>query len=218
MENFPSNAHQPKIAKPELKTDQPEEPRAQPVVTGTVVRRKKSPIKKFTEMMFGDTKGIGSAVVMEILLPAMRDMVFEAGKDAMERTLYPDARGSGYRRGISSNGHVNYRAMSGGLVAKAVSLHQDARQPLSRRARSTHNFDEIVLASRREGEDVLAQMFGVVERFEVVTVADLYEMVKLDTSYVDRKFGWNAALLASAGVSRVKEGYLLDLPRPAELD
>lgn len=217
MENFPSNAHRPKTVTPEQpKTETPEKPRVQRVVEGNVIRRKKSWGKRFVETFFGDTKGIGSAVVSEILIPAARDMVFEAGKDAMERALFPDARGSGHRR-HKVGGQTNYRAF-GGIAAKAVAFREDPRPSLSNRARATHNFDEIVLGSRREGESILAQMFEVIERFDAVTVADLYEMVGIKPDYPDRKYGWTAASLAGAGVDRVKEGYLLDLPRPEDLD
>lgn len=215
MENFPSNAHNPKTVKPEQPKQ--EQPRVQRVVEGEVIRRKKSLGKRFTETFFGDTKGIGSAILMEILIPSARDMLFEAGKDALERTMYPDARGAGHRRGSSRGGPTNYRAF-GGIAAKAVAFRDDPRPSLSRRARATHNFDEIVLASRREGESILAQMFEVIERFDAVTVADLYEMVNIEPSYTDRKFGWTGPMLSGAGVDRVKEGYLLDLPRPEALD
>ncbi len=217
MENFPSNAYNPKTVRPEPKADKPaEEPRVTRVVEGQVIRRKKPLGKRFVESFFGDTKGIGAAVVSEILIPAARDMVFEAGKDAMERALFPDARGPGHRRsrpGVPTN----YRAF-GGIAAKAVAFKEDPRTPMSRRARATHNFDEIILASRREGESILAQMFEVVERFDVVTVADLYEMVAIEPAYTDRKYGWSGPMLSGAGVDRVKEGYLLDLPRPEPLD
>lgn len=216
MENFPSNAHKPKSVTPEKpKTD---EPRVQRVVEGEVIRRKKSLGKRFMETFFGDTKGIGRAVLEEILIPTAREMVFEAGKDALDRALFPDARGIGHRRGSSRGGPTNYRALSGGIAAKAIAIRDDPRPALSRRARATHNFDEIILNSRREGEDILAQMFEVVERFDAVTVADLYEMVNIDANYTDRKFGWTGPMLSGAGVDRVKEGYLLDLPRPEALD
>jgi len=219
MENFPSNAHHPKKVNPATaNTEKPaEQPRVTRVVEGEVIRRKKSIGKRFLESYFGDTKGIGRAVLDEILIPKAREMVFEAGKDALDRALFPDPRGVGHRRGSARGGVTNYRAF-GGAVAKAVAFREDPRQSLSHRARATHNFDEIILSSRREGESILAQMFEVVERFDAVTVADLYEMVNVDPSYTDRKFGWTGVMLAGAGVDRVKEGYLLDLPRPEALD
>jgi hypothetical protein len=50
-------------------------------------------------------------------------------------------------------------------------------------------------------------------QYEVVTVADLYELVGTEPTHVDTTWGWTN--LKGAGVARVRGlGYLLDLPEP----
>lgn len=212
MENFPSNAHHPKLVKPTDKVEETEQPRVKRVIEGEVIRRKKSLSKRFAETFIGDAKGVWSFVFMEVLIPAARDMVVDAGQQALERTFYGENRSSGHRRGRGAP--TNYRAFGG--AAKPFGYREEPRAGLSRRARATHNFDEIVLGSRREADEVLAEMFETLERFKQVTVSDLYEMLDIQSAYTDRNYGW--VDLSSADIRRVKDGYLLDLPRPESLD
>ena len=87
---------------------------------------------------------------------------------------------------------------------------------MSRRARASHDFDEIILASRVEAEEVIDRLFDLVSRYESATVADLYEMVGVTGNFTDDKWGWTN--IRGAGVTRVRNGFLLDLPRPEPLD
>lgn len=87
---------------------------------------------------------------------------------------------------------------------------------MSRRARSNHDFDEIVLETRVEAEEVIDGLFALISQYETATVADLYELLGESGNFQDEKWGWMD--MRGAGVSRIKNGYLLDLPRPEPLD
>ncbi len=87
---------------------------------------------------------------------------------------------------------------------------------MSRQARAGHNFDEIILDQRAEAEEVIDKLFELVSRYDTATVADLYELVGLSATHTDHKWGWSD--LHGSGVSRVRGGYLLDLPEPVPFD
>jgi hypothetical protein len=65
-------------------------------------------------------------------------------------------------------------------------------------------------------ENVVDNLFELVSRYESATVADLYELVGLNSTHTDHKWGWTD--LHGAGVTRIRGGYLLDLPEPEPLD
>ena len=56
-------------------------------------------------------------------------------------------------------------------------------------------------------------MNDIIDTYEVVTVADLNELVGFPTNHVDNKWGWS--YLADVQVRQIREGYLIDFP-PAE--
>lgn len=183
-----------------------------PVVSdGKAVRRKKSLRKQFSEtFVAGDAKTAVRYVIFEVLLPAAKDMVVEAGSQGIEKLIFGESR----RRGSTPpqagpTGYISYNRMSSG------GRNSGPSRAISRQARARHNFDEIVLDGRVEAEEVIDRLFDLVSRYESATVADLYELVGLGSSHTDHKWGWTD--LHGSGVTRVREGYLLDLPEPEPL-
>ena len=86
---------------------------------------------------------------------------------------------------------------------------------MSRRARANFDFQEIVLATRVEADEVIDRLFNIIQEFEQATVRDLYDLVGERASFTDEKYGWTN--IRTADVRRIREGYLLDLPRPEPL-
>jgi hypothetical protein len=93
---------------------------------------------------------------------------------------------------------------------------QQRPRQMTQRGRSFHQFDEIVLETRQEAEDVLDSLFELVDRFGSASVSDLYELVGVKATHTDEKWGWED--LRGTTPSRVRGGYLLDLPDPEPLN
>jgi hypothetical protein len=184
------------------------------VTSGDVVRKKKSLRKQFSEtFVAGDMKTAVRYVMFDVLLPAAKDMVVEAGSAGIEKLIFGESR---RRRGTTPpqsgpTGYVSYNRYSGPMGSGL----QSAGRAISRQARARHDFDEIVLDSRVEAEEVIDKLFEVVSRYETATVADLYELVGLASTHTDHKWGWTD--VRGSGVSRIRDGYLLDLPDPEPL-
>jgi hypothetical protein len=184
------------------------------VTSGETVRRKKPLRKRFAEsFVAGDAKSAIRFVVMDVLLPAAKDMVVEAGQAGLEKLLYGDSRR--YRGSLppqsGPTGYVSYNRYSGPMGSSRP-VQPSYQRAISRQARARHDFDEIILESRTEAEEVIDRLFEVVSRYGTATVADLYELVGLASNHTDHKWGWTD--VRGAGVSRTRDGYLLDLPEP----
>lgn len=206
---FPANSARGKAdAEPEQ-----EDKKIEQLTDEPATRRKKTLGKRFSTLFFGgDAKSAGQYMIYEVLLPAAKDMIAEAGSQGIERLIFGETR---RRRGGPSapmsgpTGHVSYNRISSPSA-------QAPPRAISRRARAQHDFDEIVLQSRDEAERVLDRMFDLIGRYDSATVADLYELVGLNSTHTDQKWGWTD--VRGASVSRVRSGgYLLDLPEPQPL-
>ena len=138
-------------------------------------------------------------------------MIVEAGSQGIEKLIFGDSR----RRGSRLHKLVQL-VMSVIIVIRWDNRSVLPQRAMSRQARARHNFDEIVLDERAEAEEVIDRLFDLVSQYESATVADLYELVGLASSHTDHKWGWTD--LHGAGVSRIRGGYLLDLPEPEPLD
>jgi hypothetical protein len=184
------------------------------VTSGEAKRKKKSLGKQFKEtIVAGDPKAAARYVVMDVLVPEARDMIVNAGIGYIEKLIFGESR---RRRGGTTppqsgpSGYFSYNRQytpPGGMTGP--------ERVMSRRARASHDFDEIILQSRGEAEEVINRLFEIVSRYESATVADLYELVGLASVHTDHKWGWTN--IRGSGVSRVRDGYLLDLPEPQPL-
>ena len=204
--DYPSNSQRSK-EKP------PEREKIESVVTGEVTRKPRG----FVAKIFGNTIADDSGTILgfvtnEVLVPAAKamasdavGMIADAIRQGVERAIYGEA---GPRRG-GRTAYTSYSSYSNRFGTGRPAA--DTRPPLSRQARATHDFNEIVIASRAEAEDVLDRMRDLISTYEVATVSDLYDLVNLTGEFTDNKWGWYD--LRSAAIRTVRGGYMLQLPR-----
>lgn len=215
VSEFPSNSNKQKVDP----VEKPEPKKVVRVTTGTAIIRKKPLGKKFKDLFVGENaKNAVVYVWQEVLVPGGRDLVFDVIRETVERRIYGDNRpmnrSSSRARHNSSNGFVSYNRYSGNNQNR--NDRRDEPRSMSQRSRAAHNFDEIVLPTRVEAEEVVDRLFDLVSKYESATVADLYDLVGVSGNFTDEKYGW--VDIRGAGVSRVSNGYLLDLPKPELLD
>lgn len=211
MEEFPSNSRK-------ARTQPDDEPKKiEKVVTGEVVTRKKPLGRKIFGTFFGgDAKGVAGYIVMDVLLPAAKDAIADAFSQGIERMLFGEVRSASRRTGHRPAGTAGYVSYNRFAQQSPTQGRREEPRSVSRRARGQHDFDEIILATRAEAEEVIDRLFDLVSRYEQATVSDLYSLVDISGNFTDEKWGWTD--LRGAGVTRIRDGYLLDLPKPVQLD
>ena len=217
MHDFPGNSQKAK-ARAQTPPPPPEErPKVERVTTSKPEQRKRGLGRKFRETLIGGTaRETAEYMVQDVVVPAVRDMIFDAFESGLHRLIYGESNRtrSNMPSSYSNVGHVNYQGMS---TSRPTATHQTSERKLSRRSRSRHDFGEIIIENRREADDVLELMFEYLDRFGEVKVADLYEMTGIASSHVDHKWGWTS--LQGAKLVRTRDGrFLLDLPEPSALD
>lgn len=207
--NYPANSHKVRTGK----NDEPKErPKVDKVIQGGAVKRKKGLGRKMAETFTGDdVQSVGTFILFDVIMPAAKTMVSDAVSQGIERMLF----GDGARRtsSKSSVGHTSYNRMYSGSSSRD---NRSTERVMSPRARATHDFDEVILETRGEAEEVMDLLVDLLGKYDVVTVSDLYDAVGVSGSYTDDKWGWTD--LRGATISRVRAGYLINLPRPVAID
>jgi hypothetical protein len=212
MENFPPNSR---------KAEKTAEPKQVERVTSATARRRKQPLgRKFSRTFFGgDARTASEYMIGHVVVPALKEMLVEAASSGFERLVYGDVRPKGRGRGAPTSGplgYVSYNSM--GQAQRAASPQRPQQAPqLSRRSRARHDFDDLVIPTRQEAEEVIDRMYDLISKYDSASVADLYELTGLKGDHADFKWGWTN--LQGASVGRVRGGgYLLDLPEPEFLE
>lgn len=202
-EEYKPNSHKFREGRTETLT---ERKKVEKVVHGKVKTKRKSGVSKITDVFISeDAANVKSYIVMDVLVPAVKKAISDIVRDGIDMILYGESKG---RRSSNSSGYVSYRDYS---------RRDDDRDRFrdSRSKANGYNPDDIVLENRGEAEEVLSRMDELIDTYGNVSVADLYDLVGKSCEYTDQKYGWTN--IRNAEPIRVRDGYMLKLPRVAPL-
>lgn len=200
-EDYKPNSHRSK--EQELHEPMPEK-RTEKVVTGNVRQRKKSGLAKAGSIFVpGDVESVKSYILMDVLVPSIKRAISDIVCNGVNMLLGEPSRG----KSGSPGAKVAYRQYY---------QDRDERASYNRpRAQAQYSYDDIVFETRGDAEEVLYRMEELLERFDVVSVADLFDMAGISCQYTDNKYGWTD--LRNAHVEHVRDGYIISLPRATSL-
>lgn len=204
MQDFPGNSNKQNQPGPREKVER--------VTSAEAVPRKRGLGRKFKETFVGgDARTAADHVLFAVVIPSVKDMMYDAFDSGMRSLIFGEAGSK--RRNITSSGysglgHVSYDRMGPQTRPKPTD-----QRTLSRSARARHSFDDLVIPTRQEAEEVIDRLFDLLSRYGSVSVADLYELTGIQSTHTDMKWGWSE--LRGAKAVRLRTGgYLLDLPEP----
>lgn len=217
VEEFPSNSHKSRMAKPVTQpAAKPEGSKDRPEVIATGKVRKKGLGARFKEAMFGgeDIKTVVENVVFEVMIPAAKDMMTDALMETVSRKFGSNVGRRVSRSVAAHSGPVAYNRFA------QTTVRETATRPPIGRARAgggTYEVEEIAFDARSQAAGILEEMRARLNRYGAVSVMDYYDMVGQTGNHVDEKWGW--VNLSSAGVTNLgREGYMITLPDAAPLD
>lgn len=198
---FPSNSNKKK--KEEEKADKVVEK----VVTGDVIKKKRSVGRRFKDIFFsGDFTGVTRYVASDVLLPALKNMVVDTTRTGVERMVYGESISR--RRSNDGRSRIRYDNPMRDPRTRTMLPDQPPHPPPGRRGR--YDTGEIIVSTRSEAETVVERLTEIIEKYDVASVADLYELLGLPTNYVDNKWGWS--VLQYVDIRQNRDGWLIDLP------
>lgn len=211
MTEYQSNSHRSRELQ-KTESAAPAERKVQKVVSSGQAKTRDNKGRKLADIFISeDAANIKSYIFMDVLVPAIKKAISDIVTDGVSMLLYGGKGGRDSRS--SSTPKVSYR-----------NYYDDRRD--DRRggysARSRFDYDDIEFPSRGDAEAALDQMIEMIDRYDFVTVADLYEMAGLEKEcpFTANKYGWcDLRTLRSAEPVRVYGGkYILKLPKATPID
>lgn len=194
--------------KEEQKAANTEEKRVQRVVSGPV-KTKKNEVRKLADIFISeDIANVKSYIFMDVLVPAIKKAIYDIVTNGIDMFLYG---GTGKIKNGSNGSKVSYRN-----YYESKNSNNGYRGSENTKNHNSFDYDDIVFANRGEAEAAKQQMQDIVARYGIVTVNDLYEMTPLSAPYTSQKYGWMD--VSNVDVVRVRDGYILKLPRAVPID
>lgn len=197
MDEYKSNSHKSR----QNQNDDIPEKKVEKVVSGSVKSKKKNGLQKITNVFVPeDADDVKSYIFEDIVVPAVKDIILDAVRAFLGV--------NGTSRGRSStSSKISYRKYYD---------DRDRRDSAPTRTRTGYDYDDIILETRGEAEDVLERMEELIDMYQLVSVADFYDLVGVSGNYTDNKYGWTN--VRNASVVRVRDGYMIKLPKALPLN
>ena len=165
------------------------------VVTSPVRQRKKGMLANL--FLREDVESMKNYILQDVLIPMLR----RAGNEILcgiSNAIFGDS-------GKRNNGiQVSYRQQG--------STNVNYNRP---RSAAPYTYNDIIFDNRADAEEVLFRMEEILSQFETVSVADMFDLAGISSDYTSGKYGWTN--LSTAYVERVRDGYVIRLPRAGVL-
>ena len=202
MREYQSNSH---ASKEQQKAEVVPEKRVQKVVSGSVKTRENKSRKLTDIFVPGDVNNVKSYVFMDVFVPAVKELLYKILVDSADMFLFG---GTGSHKSKSGS-KVSYR-----------SYYDDKRDRRDDRptTRSRFDYDDIIYPNRRDAEAVRSQMLEILDNYQLVSVLDMYDLAGMgnEAPYTANRYGWTN--LRNAEVKRVRDGYIIELPKAMAID
>lgn len=185
-------------------------PQIKKIVKGEVKTHKPSPFKRFKEnFVEEDSTTVKQYIFFDVILPGIKNIIADSLINTINMLLFGEGKAKSNVKRTGSRSVIHY---------DKASYRQESRpkRTISSSARSRQDFDEVVMETRGEAEEVLSQLVDLTVDYEEATVSDFYGLVGITPNYNDEKWGWRD--LSSSSVKRTRDGYIIDLPRPEWID
>ncbi len=186
------------------KASEAETPKRDPIVKGHARKRSKVASALIAE----DASEVKSYVMSDVVLPAIKDIIFNTIQSTVEMLLFGEARG-GYRRSGSSRGdRTGYSRLY-------------RREEESPRARATRGRNmssvEAVVPTRGDAQAVRDEVLHIQNEYDMISVAEFFELCDMPYEYTDRKYGWTDLRERDIEIYSSRGEYVINMPRPVVL-
>ena len=175
-------------------------------IQGNVKVKSKSEVSKLADVFISeDAANVKNFILMDILIPTIKKTLYDIVTNTFDMVLFGGKGTRSDRR--PSGSYVSYNRYSD---------RKDSDRYESRSSRNSFNYSDIIFDNRGAAEEVLSQMDDALERYPYVTVADLFDLVGQSCDFTCQKYGWTN--LRNAEVVRVRDGYMIKLPKALPID
>ena len=164
------------------------------VIDCKVEVKKKNELSKLADIFFKeDLISVKDHILKEVIFPSIKKALAESGKTAIDMIFYGETRSSSKRYSNRYKTYDDYYNANENTVVTSD-----------------------IFKSRTAAEDVLSELLNIIAGYNLVTVSEYYGIVNQPTRYTDERYGWTN--LDNARVVRIRDGYMIKLPRPLPID
>ena len=201
MEDYKSNSDK-------ARQEQQSEKKVEAVITGAAKTRKKGEMQKFADVFIAeDANNVKSYILMEVIVPAVKKAISDIVTTGIDMILYGEAGRSRKNGTASKVSYRNYYERDSDRIRAGSAANR----------RGGLEYDDILFDTRGDAEAVLDAMNDIISQYGTVSVSDFYDLARVpNDNFTMNRYGWTN--IAGATAVRVRDGYILKLPRAIPLN
>lgn len=196
--------------------EKPEKREIKSVVKSGVTAKKQSLGNKIKSTFVTENgKDIKGYVIFDVVLPYLKDTLYDAVTGALKMILFGDTNANPRRSRERDRGksYWSYTNIYNDRDRRPINYSDSTNLTrVSYKKEAAMDFTDFVFDSRADAENVLGELSDLTIDYGVATVSDLYDLVGMDHEYTTDNYGWTD--LSKAYISRERYGYVINLPRP----
>lgn len=198
---LPSNSHASKVR------DRDDSPRREPVVQGHARKRSKIAGALIAE----DANDVKSYVMADVIIPAVKDIIFNTIQSTVEMLLFGETRSAYRRSGSRNNERTGYSRMF-------RREERDERPPARGYRGRGMSKVEAVVKSSRDAKAAKEEIFNIIDEYEQISVAEFFEICDMPWDYTDRDWGWTDLRDDDVSIYPWRGEWVIEMvPRPVAL-
>lgn len=175
---------------------------------------RKNPGRKIADLFLDeDVSSVKGYILFDVVIPAIKNTIVDIVTNGIEMLFWGDSRGS--RRASGRRDRTSYESYYASGRSSSRARRRDDDDDTEHR-QSKMDYRDVIFESRGEAEEVLQALMEACAVYHQVTVADLFDAAGVTgNGFTDQKWGWTN--LDGCSTRRVRDGYVIDLPRLEDL-
>lgn len=188
-----------------LKKEESVEKKVEKVISGSAKQKKTSEFEKTIKLFLTeDLNNLKTYIIMGVLVPTIKKSLNDVLICSINALF-----GNVSQKSSPTVSKISYNNF----------FDRDIRQrdisPMLK-INDGYSYDEIYLDSRGDAELILETMADAISQYGVVSVADYYDFVGINTdNYTNNNYGWTN--ISSAKIITTRDGYLIKLPKAQQI-
>ena len=170
-----------------------------------------------SEFIADDIHSIGDYILRDVIVPAAKTAISDTITNGIDRLLFGETRNHGYT-GSNTIRHITpYSSLYSNVSSNKIVKYNESQQT---RGIGRYSYQDILIPftpeethneTKAKAIEILTRMKIYLDRYNVVSVGDLYDAVGEIPDKIDQDWGWYN--LDGAYIQNSREGFIIRMPK-----
>lgn len=183
---------------------------SKPKIVAKATKMKKPIFTRIGEALFGEggIRNVFINIGRDVVLPAIQNTIVDGVTSGINMAVFGENKRSKGPYSGPYSGPVRYNDR---FNSKATPV-QNGNGYISN-IKAANRVNDYIIEKYENTEEILSRLGDHSKEYGVVSIAEYYDMIGVETTYVDYEYGWTDEDIMKSTIRRVANGWFIDFPR-----